>query len=57
MEFMVGQRVVLNNNEIGIVVKPEHLNTNFGVWVFSPSKGYASEYALHNIKPLPNGQL
>lgn len=56
MEFMIGQRVLLNNTEIGEVRKPEH-NNSTGVWVYSPSRGYASCYAKHNVKPLPNGQL
>jgi len=55
-EFLIGQRVILNNKEIGTIVKSETGNTT-GIWVFSPSKNYASDYALHNVKPLPNGQL
>jgi len=54
--FMIGQRVLLNNSEIGTVVKSESGHTS-GIWVFSPSRNYASDYALHNVKPLPNGQL
>lgn len=54
--FMIGQRVLLNNKEIGTVVKSESDHTS-GVWVFSPSKNYASDYALHNVKSLPGGQL
>lgn len=60
MSFMIGQRVILNEREIGTVVQPENAklpNTDTQVWVFSPSRGYASRYAVHNIKPLPNGQL
>lgn len=60
MDFMIGQRVVLTGlggvKEIGTVVKSETGFTQ-GVWVFSPSKNYASDYATHNVKPLPNGQL
>lgn len=59
-EFMVGQRVILTGTggvkEIGIVVPSETGVTN-GVWVMSPTKGYPSDYAVHNVKPLPNGQL
>jgi hypothetical protein len=55
--YLIGQRVILNNKEIGTVVKSETGKTNFGIWVFSPSKGYASDYATTSIKPLPNGQL
>jgi hypothetical protein len=54
--YLIGQRVIVNG-EIGTIVKPEHYQTNFGQWVYLPSRGYASDYALHNIKPLPNGQL
>lgn len=54
--FFTGQRVILNGSEIGTVVKPEHNNSK-GVWVLSPSRGYASCYAECNVKPLPNGQL
>jgi len=60
MKFLVGQRVLLNNMEIGTIVKPERddmPNTKERVWVSSPTNGYASCYATHNIKPLPNGQL
>jgi hypothetical protein len=60
MNFLIGQRVILNSNEVGTVVKPEKPdlpNTAWDVWVFSPSNGYASRYAVHNVKPLPNGQL
>jgi len=51
-EYLIGQQVILNNKEIGIVVKSE-TGVTHGIWVHSPSKGYASDYALHNVKPLP----
>lgn len=60
MTYLIGQRVLLNKTEIGTVVKPEREdlpNTSDDIWVFSPSRGYASRYASHNVKPLPNGQL
>lgn len=60
MDYLIGQRVLLDNNEIGIVVKPDRAdlpNNDFQVWVNSPSKGYPSYYASHNVKPLPRGQL
>lgn len=57
MGYMIGQRVILNGNEIGTIVTSETGRTHFGVWVFSPSKGYASDYAPTSVKPLPNGQL
>lgn len=59
MVYMIGQRVILTTNgkkEIGTVVKSETGETS-GVWVFSPSKEYASDYALTSIEPLPKGQL
>lgn len=56
-EYLINQRVILNNKEIGTVVKSETDRTSFGVWVFSPSKGFASDYAFTSVKPLPNGQL
>jgi hypothetical protein len=58
-KFMVGQRVTLGD-EIGTVVKPERKdlpNNDKNIWVFSPTKNFASYYAIHNVKPLPNGQL
>ncbi len=58
--YLIGQRVILNGDEIGTVVKPERAdlpNTDKSIWVHAPSKGYASRYAIHNVKPLPNGQL
>jgi hypothetical protein len=58
--FRVGQRVVLKYaggvEEIGTVVPSETGVTN-GVWVYSPTKKYACDYALHNVYLLPNGQL
>lgn len=57
-KFLIGQRVLLGD-EIGTVCKPEHKNWDSSkeLWVFSPSRGYACAFALHNVKPLPNGQL
>ena len=56
--FFIGQRVLLNDSEIGTVVAaPKGASTRFGIWVRSSSKGYASDYALHNVKPLPGGQV
>ena len=58
--FMVGQRVLLGQGcrqEIGKVVRPETRSISFGVWVYSPTKGYASDYALSSVRPLPDGQL
>ena len=56
-DYLIGQRVILNNTEIGTLVKPEHNNGNGCIWVFSPSNNYASCYSECNIKPLPNEQL
>ena len=62
--YFIGQRVILNDEEIGTIQAAENKhridempNTDKHVWVFSPSREYASHYATHNIKPLPNGQL
>jgi len=55
--YFIGQKVLLGHNEIGTVVKSETGFTHFGIWVYSPSRGYASDYALSSIRPLPNGQL
>ena len=59
MSYLIGQRVILNSKEIGTVVKPEHSNCDevTSIWVFSPSKNYASCYDKCNVKPLPNDQL
>lgn len=57
---MIGQRVILNRSEIGTLVAPERKdspNTESRMWVFSPSRNYASQYDVCNIQPLPNGQL
>lgn len=57
-KFMIGQSVILKGQggveEIGTVVKSETGITSFGVWVFSPTKGYASDYSFSSVKPLPN---
>lgn len=59
-EFMIGQRVTLTleggTKEIGNVV-PSETGVTRGVWVYSPTRGYASDYDKHNVEPLPNGQL
>ena len=63
-KLMVGQRVLLNGEEIGTITtgpKTENglynNNNHTYIWVLSPTKGYESQYAIHNVKPLPNGQL
>ena len=59
-KYLIGQRVLLNNTEIGTIVKPERKdapNTDKKMWVHAPSKGYASRYDVCNIKPLPGGQV
>lgn len=58
MEYLIGQRVILNNKELGrVVAPPVGRETVFGIWVYSYAKEYASDYDLKNVKPLPNGQL
>ena len=55
--YLIGQRVILNNKEIGKIVPSEPGILSTSIRVFSPSRGYESDYALTNIKPLPNEQL
>lgn len=65
-KFLIGQRVIVGN-EIGVVHAGKTLtnerqevdNEQFSgyVWVYLPSKGYASNYSVNNVKPLPNNQL
>jgi hypothetical protein len=59
--YLIGQRVLLNEKEIGTVEpapKGTATVTPAGfVWVYSPTGGYASCFAEHNVKSLPNGQL
>jgi len=52
MKYIIGQRVLLNNAEIGTVVYKKNHYSDKTTWVYSPLKGYESEYANHNIKPL-----
>lgn len=55
MDFMIGQKVLLTQvgglKEIGTVVVSETGITH-GIWVFSPFRGYASDYSKDNVKPL-----
>jgi hypothetical protein len=63
-KFLINQRVIVGD-EIGTVQRgasvvkgPPMIDPNpMGVWVHLPSKGYASCFAEHNVKPLPGGQL
>lgn len=54
---MIGQRVICCGEICTVVAPPKGQREHFGKWVFVPSKGYASDYSLGNIEPLPNGQL
>ena len=62
MEYMIGQRVILKGQggvkEVGTVI-PSDTGYTRGVWVYSPSRGYASDYDKNTetVRPLPNGQL
>ena len=56
-DYLIGQRVILNNSEIGTITIPENNNLTNCIWVYSPKNKHTSCYAKHNIKPLPNGQL
>lgn len=66
-KFLIGQRVLVGD-EIGTVQRgptmmsspPMHDATTKRegyVWVHLPSKGYASNFSVDNVKPLPGGQL
>lgn len=59
-KFLLGQRVIVDR-EIGTVVDGDGAKGSPPpagyVWVFRPSKGFASCFVEHNVKPLPNGQL
>lgn len=54
-QFLIGQRVIVGN-EIGIVTNPNPISEG-KVWVMRPSLGFASQFSVDNVKPLPNGQL
>ena len=54
--YYIGQRVIVNG-EIGTVEVNKSPSIKGCHWVFMPSRGFASEYANSNIRPLPNGQL
>jgi hypothetical protein len=63
--FLIGQRVIVGD-EIGTVQRGRTVGARFVaedderegyVWVYLPSKGYASHYAEHNVQELPGGQL
>lgn len=60
-DYRIGQRVLLavrgGRTEIAKVVPSETGSYPFDVWVYSPSKGYASCYAYSSVRPLPDGQL
>ena len=56
VRYLLGQRVIVHDKEIGTVVKPLTGVTN-GVLVYMPSLGHESNYNMDSVKPLPNGQL
>lgn len=55
--YLIGQRVIIHDKEIGTIVVSETGDTPFDIWVFSPSRGCACCFAFSSIKPLPGGQL
>ena len=59
IKYLIGQRVILNNEEIGTIAQPEtgDWDADHYIWVNRHGKGYASAYSLENVKPLPGGQL
>ena len=54
--YLIGQRVIIKGEGMGVVCKPER-PPHFGIWVYSEARGYACDFALTSIEPLPNGQL
>ena len=59
MKYLIGQRVILNDQEVGTVTNPPDYGkqTSDSVWVYSPIRKYDICVAEHNVKPLPGGQL
>ena len=64
MTYLIGQRVIVDD-EIGTVHRgatrtdglPFEAYVEGHIWVYLPSKGYASHYTESSVKPLPDGQL
>lgn len=54
--YLINQRVIVSG-EIGTVRPPDGTTQPDQVRVFRPSNQYASNYAAHNVKALPGGQL
>lgn len=59
-DYLYGQRVIYNGDEIATVIRPPHDNFGFkpkSIWIHRPCEGRNSFVSMNNVKPLPNGQL
>lgn len=55
--FLIGQRVIVGREICTVDHQQESAWRAGHVWVFVPSRGYASCFDAHNVHPLPGGQL
>lgn len=60
MHYLIGQRVIIDNNEIATVIphptNARSIERDSTVWV-RLSYGHEQWRSIDNVKPLPNGQL
>jgi hypothetical protein len=60
MKYLIGQRVIIDNNEIATVIAhPQNariIERESTVWVLRIN-GVGQWRSIDNVKPLPNGQL
>ena len=54
--YEYGEEVWLARSEVGTVVRSPTGRTE-GIWVFSPSKGFASDYAYSSVEKLKEEHL
>ncbi len=56
-KYYIGQRVIIQDCEIGAIQHVAGKHRDGYIHVYTPSAGFARAYPLSDIKPLPNGQL
>lgn len=56
-DYFIGQRVLIYGREIGHVIPATMHEWKPGYICVRDYSGVCRQYAEHNIKPLPNGQL
>lgn len=56
MQYLIGQRVIVDGDTIAHVIKPKRAGDNRRVWVKMPD-GEEQWRAFENVQPLPGGQL